>query len=133
MLTCITLEYHYTIILLSFVHDNLKLLVKFVITFKGFFVIIIILCDRQRPGSGRTFQPRGSKIVWPPCKKCTLRAMVKVRCFPKRRLFNKELIRDQLHSLGQVPAGAGLLGPVGLGHAEGVAQGRYAGLKVKLG
>lgn len=30
-------------------------------------------------------------------------------------------------------AGAGLLGPVGLGHAEGVAQGGYAGLQVELG
>lgn len=32
-----------------------------------------------------------------------------------------------------MPAGAGLLGPVGLGHAEGVAQGGYAGLQVELG
>lgn len=30
-------------------------------------------------------------------------------------------------------AGAGLLGPVRLGYAEGVAQGRYAGLQVELG
>ena len=29
-------------------------------------------------------------------------------------------------------AGAGLLGPVRLGDAKGVAQGRYAGLQVKL-
>lgn len=32
-----------------------------------------------------------------------------------------------------MPAGAGLLGSVGLGHAEGVAQGRYAGLQIELG
>lgn len=32
-----------------------------------------------------------------------------------------------------MPAGAGQLGPVGLGHAESVAQGGYASLKVELG
>lgn len=37
------------------------------------------------------------------------------------------------HSLGQVSAGAGLLGPVRLGDAECVAQCRYAGLQVELG
>lgn len=37
------------------------------------------------------------------------------------------------YSLRQVSAGAGLLGPVRLGDAEGVAQGRYAGLQVELG
>lgn len=36
-------------------------------------------------------------------------------------------------SLGQVSAGARLLGPVRLGDAEGVAQRWYAGLQVELG
>lgn len=36
-------------------------------------------------------------------------------------------------SLGQMSARPGLLGPVRLGDAEGVAQGRYAGLQVELG
>lgn len=36
-------------------------------------------------------------------------------------------------SLSQVSAGARLLGPVGLGDAEGVAQRWYAGLQVELG
>lgn len=43
------------------------------------------------------------------------------------------MLEERLHSLRQVPAGAGQLGPVGLGHAEGVAQGGYAGLQVELG
>lgn len=38
-----------------------------------------------------------------------------------------------VHSLREVAAGAGLLGPVRLGDAESVSQCRYAGLQIELG
>lgn len=42
-------------------------------------------------------------------------------------------LSDRFYSLRQVSAGAGLFCSVGLSDAEGVTQGRYAGLQVELG